>query len=296
MGLVQSGLGRSPGLSRRSFIGLAAAGSAALGVAAAELPAAAAVVPATYAALLANPVVHVAHRGSAYDWPEMTRHAYRKATEVPGVQALEISVRLSADGVLVCSHDATTGRLCGVDYTIASQTWATLSQLWVSGKETIDPNQPSRKFTRLEDVLALASDRFVLYVEPKTSAANIPLMERMAALGQPERVVWKQPVNSKLFATAKELGFGTWGYVLDEPAHLDRLAELAASDAIDMLGTPGGEPDEFVSRIVAAADTNSKRTMMWGVRTLAQRSRALSLGCTGIMSAAIAEMLAAPAL
>ena len=63
-----------------------------------------------------------------------------------------------------------------------------------------------------------------------------------------------------------------------------------------MLGAPGGEPDEFVSRIVAAADANTKRTMMWGVRTLAQRSRALSLGCTGIMSAAIAEMLAAPAL
>lgn len=45
-------------------------------------------------------------------------------------------------------------------------------------------------------------------------------MERMIAAAQPERVVWKQPINSTLFTKAKAAGFATWSYLLDEPAHL----------------------------------------------------------------------------
>ena len=38
--------------------------------------------------------------------------------------------------------------------------------------------------------------RFVLFVEPKVKAAADPLMVRMAALDQPERVVWKSPIET----------------------------------------------------------------------------------------------------
>ena len=72
----------------------------------------------------------------------MTAYAYAQAAKVPGLQAMEISVCLSADGVLVCSHDPTTARMTGTPYTIAEQTWATLSTLKVSGAETTEPDQP----------------------------------------------------------------------------------------------------------------------------------------------------------
>ena len=66
------------------------------------------------AALTADDPFYIAHRGGGGNWPEMTAYAYAQAAQVAEIKALEISVCLSADGVLVCSHDPTTTRLTGV--------------------------------------------------------------------------------------------------------------------------------------------------------------------------------------
>ena len=66
----------------------------------------------------------------------MTAFAYSRAAAFPALKALEISVCRSADGVLVCSHDPTTERVTGVPYTIARETWATLSELEVGSEES----------------------------------------------------------------------------------------------------------------------------------------------------------------
>lgn len=51
----------------------------------------------------------IAHRGASHDLPEHTPAAYRRALEV-GADGLECDVRLSADGHLVCVHDARVDR------------------------------------------------------------------------------------------------------------------------------------------------------------------------------------------
>ena len=102
--------------------------------------------------------------------------------------------------------------------------------------------------------------QFVLFVEPKVKAAADPLMVRMAALDQPERVVWKSPINSPDFAEAKRRGFGTWGYVLNEPAHTgDNLTRFAASADIDLIGAPQGESESFITQVTQAAKTTASR-------------------------------------
>lgn len=238
---------------------------------------------------------YIAHRGGGGDWPEMTAYAYKQAARLPGLDALEISVCQTSDGVLVCSHDKTTERMTGVPYVIADETWKTLSGLEVSPRETTDPSQPARPFTRFDDVVDAYARDFVLYVEPKDKIAAPSLMRRMASLDQPERVVWKQPINSSLFASAKLHGFSTWGYVLNEPAHIgDNLSRYAASAHIDMLGAPESESDTFVSAIVTAAQANQKLTTMWEIRDVEDRARALRLGCQGLMTSRIAEVLATP--
>lgn len=249
--------------------------------------------PATVESLLAASPFYVAHRGGGGDWPEMTAYAYDQATKLPGLQAIEISVCLSLDGVLVCSHDATTLRTTGVDYTIREQPWSVLAPLQVTAAATDDPTQPARPLSRLDDVLAAHLDRFVAFVEPKTPEAIEPLFAALKAADQAERVVWKQPVNQPHFGRAKSLGFGTWGYVLDEPGHIDpsRLARFAASEDIDLLGAPRTESDDFVTTVVRAATGSGKKTMMWDIRDDADRQRALSLGCTGLMTSGIRELL-----
>ena len=286
-------------LSRRSLLAGAfgtAVGVGLLTAGCGRTPAAPQTPPATVSSLVAASPFYIAHRGGGGNWPEMTAYAYDQATALPGLRAIEISVCLSADGVLVCSHDATTTRTTGVDYTIGAEQWATLAPLQVTSAYTTDPTQPTRPLSRFDDVIEAHLDRYVVFVEPKTAAAIEPLFTRLTALGQPERVVWKQPINQPNFARAKSLDFGTWGYVLDEPGHTypPRLARFAASDEIDMLGAPRTQPDAFVSTVVRAASANGKQTIMWDIRSTDDRARALSLGCSGLMTSNIAQVLDAP--
>lgn len=67
---------------------------------------------------MANPFDHkprpyvIAHRGSMDRCPENTMAAFRRAL-ADGADVLETDVRLSADGALVCVHDATVDRTTG---------------------------------------------------------------------------------------------------------------------------------------------------------------------------------------
>ena len=250
--------------------------------------------PVSVSTLLDTRPFYAAHRGGGGDWPEMTAYAYEQASRVPGLISLEVSVCLSADGVLVCSHDPTTKRLTGSPYVIAKTPWSTLSTLQVSAKETVDPRQPARPLTRFEEVLERYRDSHVLFVEPKVGRAVEPLMA--ALRGAPaDRVVWKQPINSGSFAAAKRQGFATWGYVLNEPAHLgSNLTRYAASEDVDLLGAPLAEDDRFVNSVALAAQANSKQTMAWPVRSVSDLRRAQSLGVNGMMTSNPVELLGPP--
>lgn len=247
--------------------------------------------PATTTALLADHPFYVAHRGGGGDWPEMTLYAYQQAAKVAGLRALEVSVCISSDGVLVCSHDPNTLRVSGVDYTIGSQPWSTLSSVMVSAAHTTDPSQPARPLSRFDDVASEFLNRFVFFVEPKVDAAAQPLMDALTAAKQTPRVVWKQYVNSAWFDVAKRNGFSTWGYVLNEPAHTGtNLDTFAAKASIDMLGAPLSESDDFIRAVVAAAKANGKPTIAWPISSSDDRKRALGLGCVGLMTSTIAEV------
>ncbi len=247
--------------------------------------------PRTVATLLSGDPFFIAHRGGGGNWPEMTAYAYAQAAKISSLKALEISVCLTADDVLVCSHDPTTTRVTGVPYTIREQTWDTLSKLRVRARNTSDPHQQSQPFSRFDSIAETYINDFVLFVEAKVPEANEPLMQKMVSLGHPERVVWKQWVTSSEFATAKQNGFGTWGYVLNEQKHLDNLAQLAASPDIDMLGAPADESDAFVNAVVAAAAKNHKSTIMWAISTAEDEVRGRGLGCRGFMVSNVQAVL-----
>jgi len=244
--------------------------------------------PATFTDLVGDNPFYVAHRGGGRNWPEMTAYAYEQAAQLPYVKAIEISVCISADGVLVCSHDATTARMTGVDLEIGKTDWGELSRLMVVADYTDTLSQPSRPFARFDEVIEQHLPNLVVFAEPKVPAAIEPLMARLKQLDQPERTVWKQPINQPNFGTAKANGFHTWGYVLNEPGHLgERLPLFAADPTIDMLGIEKTEVDDIVRRVVGLASQNGKATMMWAIEQVLERTRGLSLGCRGMMTSNI---------
>ena len=61
-----------------------------------------------------HPLLLYAHRGATAELPENTMPAFRRALEIPGVDALEMDVHMTRDGVPVVSHDPTAARMGGV--------------------------------------------------------------------------------------------------------------------------------------------------------------------------------------
>src|SRR5690606_7777001 len=90
---------------------------------------------------------------------ENTLAAFRAASEL-GAEMWELDVRLTRDGVVVCSHDAELGHVFGKDGVIADLSWAELSAL--------EPDVP-----RFDDVISLAEEvGAALYIEIKARGAG----------------------------------------------------------------------------------------------------------------------------
>jgi glycerophosphoryl diester phosphodiesterase len=84
-----------------------------------------------------------AHRGASAELPENTMAAFRRALEL-GVDALELDIHRTKDGVLVVSHDPDGRRMAGVAERLADLTFAEAQRWDVGGGE---------RLPRFEDVV-----------------------------------------------------------------------------------------------------------------------------------------------
>ena len=78
----------------------------------------------------------IAHRGGLALGPENTLATFARATAL-GVRYLETDIQTTADGVLVCFHDASLSRVTGVDGAVSTLTYAELRRLRVDGRSPI---------------------------------------------------------------------------------------------------------------------------------------------------------------
>ncbi|MBL9214279.1 MAG: glycerophosphodiester phosphodiesterase [Opitutaceae bacterium] len=114
---------------------------------------------------MASPLV-IAHRGASAEAPENTLAAFRRALALR-VDAIELDVQLSRDGVPVVFHDAALRRLTGEPGRLADRTWRQLRRLRVAGREPIPA---------LAEVLRLTRGRAVVQIELKRGAAVAPVL------------------------------------------------------------------------------------------------------------------------
>jgi len=82
----------------------------------------------------------IAHRGGSGLWPENTLLAFQRATDL-GVDALEMDVRTTADGVLVLLHDETVDRTTNGAGPLNRYTIDTLKQLDAGYNWTADKGE-----------------------------------------------------------------------------------------------------------------------------------------------------------
>jgi glycerophosphoryl diester phosphodiesterase len=139
----------------------------------------------------ARPVV--AHRGASASAPENTAAAFELASRC-GADALELDVRLSADGVPVVIHDATLDRTTDGQGPVSGRTAAALQQLDAGARFTRDGGRtfPFRgqgiRIPTLADVLR-AFPELPLLVEIKEVGAQPAVREVLLAHAAVERCV-----------------------------------------------------------------------------------------------------------
>jgi glycerophosphoryl diester phosphodiesterase len=85
---------------------------------------------------MSAPVRIYAHRGASAELPENTMAAFRRALQL-GVDALELDIHATRDGVLVVFHDPDGKRMAGVARRLADVTWEEASRWDVGGGERI---------------------------------------------------------------------------------------------------------------------------------------------------------------
>lgn len=215
----------------------------------------------------------VAHRGSGDNWPEHTLTAYRSAIDA-GAQAVEISVRSTADGHLVCHHDADFVRTSGSAGRVDETRYDNLPL--VNARRWLGPNTPLEPIPLLTQVLAELPKDTLAFVEDKDGTNTTALLEILD--DQPrstERFVWKQWGVAKQVVVARQRGYRAWGYF--GKGDVDRIAEFAES--YDCLGIPV----DASADALRLATAHGKPVMAWAVHTRSQATRLAAHGVAGLM-------------
>jgi glycerophosphoryl diester phosphodiesterase len=112
---------------------------------------------------LFHPPLVISHRTHAGTMPENTLLGVQAALDA-GVDAIEIDVRATADGVVVLQHDPTFERMTGDPSHVASVSYAQVTELYV--RDPAGRSEPQCVPT-LADVLELVAGRAVVVVEVK---------------------------------------------------------------------------------------------------------------------------------
>lgn len=192
----------------------------------------------------------VGHRGAGDVFPEHSMESYQAAVDW-GAQAMEISVGITSDGVLVCMHDKTLQRTTNLSGTLRSTSSADLQQAWLD----IPRLGPSWQQTKVrvplfEDVLRRFGGRVVLCVEAKDDRAHAPMMAMVSRYGLEGSVMLKTFHLSKRIPEVKALGLGVFGY-FTTPAETtpEAVQNLAGqlSPRTDAIVVPNSGPGGYLA-------------------------------------------------
>lgn len=122
----------------------------------------------------------IAHRGASAECVENTREAVERAWAL-GADAVEVDVRLSADGVVVLSHDESPARLGGCTTPVREMAWREYGALDLGGG--VRP-------ACLADILGTVPPGKRLYIEVKSGTETVePLGRELLAAPAGVRVV-----------------------------------------------------------------------------------------------------------
>jgi hypothetical protein len=197
--------------------------------------------------LLTAPGFTVAHRGGSADWPEMSMDAYRRSVRL-GVDALEMSVARSADGVWFGLHDATLDRTSGTTgFAAADHPWSEIRTHRIRPTGTYDTSSADQPYLPLADLAAAYAGTHAIFVDPKLAAPEhypelLALMDAAGPAATGSFVAKAYCTTTGWAAAARARGYRTWGYYYGRELADGSTPPAATQAGWDLLGLDVAAP------------------------------------------------------
>ncbi|HJV65946.1 MAG TPA: glycerophosphodiester phosphodiesterase [Geomonas sp.] len=229
----------------------------------------------------------IGHRGASHDAPENTLASFRLAFQ-QGADGVEADFRLTADGEIVCLHDASTARTAGVDLSVSRATLPELRRLDVGAWK--GESWRAARLPTLSEVLGVLPAGKRLFIEVKCGEEIVaPLAEALALSGVEADRLRLLCFSAELLPTLKERlpscracwltdyrFSGSW-----RPSRqkvLDTLAETGAD------GLASRDRAIVDSELVAALRARGLEIHLWTVDSVQAALRLARLGVDSIMT------------
>lgn len=247
-------------------------------------------------ALSAEHPLLFAHRGGAALAPENTLAAFQNAVDL-GADALELDIRLTADGELVVIHDDTVDRTTDGAGKVIDKTVAELKQLDAGHRFTLDAGKtyPFRGkgvvIPTLTEVLRAFPDRIInIDIKDPLPAAAEHLADVIDAAGAQDRVI----VGSFHDDTLRRFSRLAPGVATIAGVNETRFFTVLQRLGLTRLHRPLGDIYEIppasgafcldTPRFITRAHTLNQRVVYWTIDDPAEMRRLLERGADGIIT------------
>jgi|HigsolmetaAR203D_1030402.scaffolds.fasta_scaffold01590_13 glycerophosphoryl diester phosphodiesterase len=221
-----------------------------------------------------------AHRGSSHAAPENTLSALKRAI-ADGAGVAEIDVRMTADGVIVLSHDDSLLRAAGADVRISQSAYEDLKRYDVGGR--FGAAYAGERIPTLTEALRLAAGKILLNIDIKTDVPSPGLPAAVAETIVREDAVGRVVVTSfdeRAVSDVKRIEPRLLaGVIINMPSQLnDALFNRGDIDILSVRGT-------LVNRhLVQKAHAHGKKIYAWTINRPADMARMARYGVDSIIT------------
>jgi len=192
--------------------------------------------------------VVIAHRGDHTEVPENTLESYKRAIK-RGVDYVEIDLRTTKDSQLIIMHDESLLRMTGINATVSSLTYDSISKLRL--RDQLHPAWGEYKVPSFREVLKLCKGKINIYLDFKNASVAHAYKELVELKMEHQVIVYinspKQFKNWREVAPAMPLMIS-----LPNTIHTpEALAEFLANAKPDILD---GSYSDYTEAMIAIAN------------------------------------------
>jgi glycerophosphoryl diester phosphodiesterase len=231
-----------------------------------------------------GPPVCIAHRGASKEAPENTIAAFRKALE-RRADAVELDLRATSDGVLVCVHDATLDRTTNGSGPVADTTLAEIRKLDAGSWKA--PEFAGESVPTFGEALAVITPGAVCTPELKVTGIEKQAVRIIAEAGAQHAVIivsFHDEALARVRELAPDMPTG-WIVSRDPPEDRDaHAAELVGRAAACGASLISASFTTLTHELLAAAHNADMAVWVWTVDSEEPMGELLAAGVDGITS------------